>query len=137
MFELFALGGYLISALLISWSDIKNRIIRNRSLAFFAIFSILANLKSFDSGALICVGLTTFLMIAAHIIFNGRIGPGDLKLFWVMTIWAPVFTGWLVYFSWSWILGGLFSIASSLYSRKFSGSIPFAPFIFLAFLASV
>jgi Flp pilus assembly protein protease CpaA len=137
MFDVLTLGGYFIFALIISRSDIKYRIISNRSLVLFAIFSILCNLKILDSTLLICVGLGIFLIIAIHIIFRGRIGPGDLKLFWVMTIWAPIFSQWLGYFAWAWILGGIFSIATFLHSRKFGGSIPFAPFVFLAFLPSI
>lgn len=137
MFQVFAQIGYLVFALIISKSDITHRIISNKNLASFAIFSVLLNIEFLGLTFLISVGLATCLLIAIHIIFSGRIGSGDLKLFWVMTIWSPVFLEWLVFFAWAWILGGIFSIAASLYSRRIGASIPFAPFIFLAFLASI
>lgn len=137
MCEILILLGYLTFALQISKSDITFRIIRNRDLALFSVFSILSNLNSLRADLLLNIGLATFVLLLMHIIFKGRIGPGDLKLFWVMTAWAPLFLDWLVFFAWAWILGGLFSIASSLKSRRVEGSIPFAPFIFLAFLASI
>ena len=137
MFEVFAPIGYLTFALIISKSDITRRVISNRSLLFFAIFSVLLNIKFLGLTFLISVCLATCLLIAIHLIFSGRVGSGDLKLFWVMTIWSPVFLEWLVFFAWSWILGGIFSIASSLYLRRLGSSIPFAPFIFLGFLASI
>ncbi len=137
MFEVFAQIGYLSFALIISKSDISHRIISNRNLARFTIFSIIFNMKFLGLIFLIDVSLAALSLIIMHIIFKERVGPGDLKLFWVMTIWAPVFSDWLVLFAWAWIFGGIFSIASSLYSRRISASIPFAPFIFLAFLASI
>lgn len=137
MFDIITFVGYLSFALIISKRDISLRIISNRNLARFAIFSIICNTKFVSLINFLNLGLITILLILLHIVFKGRIGPGDLKLFWVMTVWTPVFLDWLAFFAWAWILGGIFTIASSLYSRRVSASIPFAPFIFLAFLASI
>ena len=137
MFEIFDSLGYLGFALIISKSDINRRIISNRNLVLFGIFSLLVNPEFIQLASLRTVSFAIFLLVSFAIIFMGRIGPGDLKLFLVMTIWAPVLLNWLEFFAWAWILGGIFSVVSSLISRRIGASIPFAPFIFLAFTASI
>jgi Flp pilus assembly protein protease CpaA len=78
--------------------------------------------------------------IALNQLFQGKIGAGDLKLFWVISIWTSNFTEWLEGLTIAWILGGLFAIAfAALYFRRTQRkmSIPFAPFIFLGFLPAI
>jgi Flp pilus assembly protein protease CpaA len=90
------------------------------------IFEIL---RSLFYVSLFCIALNQF--------FQGKIGAGDLKLFWVISIWTSNFTEWLEGLTIAWILGGLFAIAfAALYFRRTQRkmSIPFAPFIFLGFL---
>lgn len=137
MLKIFSSVGYLGFAFVISKSDITRRVISNKSLLIFATISMILNLDFLGFSYLLNLSLAAFLLIALHLVFKGRIGPGDLKLFLVMTIWAPVFSDWLEFFAWAWIFGGIFSIASSLFSRRITASIPFAPFIFLAFLTSI
>ena len=137
MFEIFDSLGYLGFALIISKSDINRRIISNRNLVLFGIFSLLVNPEFIQLASLRTVSFAIFLLVSFAIIFMGRIGPGDLKLFLVMTIWAPVLLNWLEFFARAWILGGIFSVVSSLILRRIGASIPFAQFIFLAFTASI
>jgi Flp pilus assembly protein protease CpaA len=72
-----------------------------------------------------------------HLLFYRAIGAGDLKLFWVISLWTHSSIIWLQLFSLAWVLGGIFSVISALSFRSFKGNIPFAPFIFLAFIPAI
>ena len=76
----------------------------------------------------------TLTLAILHAIFSKQIGAGDLKLFWVISFWANSWITWLQLFSLVWVLGGVFSVSAAIFHHKFSGNIPFAPFIFLGFL---
>jgi Flp pilus assembly protein protease CpaA len=79
----------------------------------------------------------TIICLAFYFIFHGKIGAGDIKLFWVISFWTPTFIQWLEGLTMSWLLGGLFAIAYATFNRlkgKLIPSIPFAPFIFAGFL---
>jgi leader peptidase (prepilin peptidase)/N-methyltransferase len=137
MSSLYSALGYIFFAARISKSDLKLRIIRNRDLSFFAIFSLIANLQSLRIELLREMSLVTLTLGILTLFFRRRIGAGDLKLFWVLSLWTADFTFWFQYFSLAWVLGGLFSVASAVFLRRVKGNIPFAPFIFVAFFASV
>jgi Flp pilus assembly protein protease CpaA len=140
MLEIFTLTSYVLAAVVISISDIKYRIIRNRDLAVFLIFGIALNVPDYsfkDLGTLLFV---SGICIALHLAFKGRIGAGDLKLFWAISFWVISFTSWLEGLTLAWILGGAFALlylALNKRNVRRSFSIPFAPFIFLGFLPAV
>jgi Flp pilus assembly protein protease CpaA len=126
-----------LAATVISFSDLRYRIIRNRDLVLILPIGLILNSAQdvyLDFSSLI---YATLVSLALFILFKGKIGAGDLKLFWVMSFWVPSFTEWLEGLSLSWILGGLFAILYMAFtnrSRRKNLSIPFAPFIFLGFL---
>jgi Flp pilus assembly protein protease CpaA len=128
---------FFLAATVISFSDLRYRIIRNRDLVLFLPIGLILNSAQdvyLDFSSLI---YATLVSLALLILFKGKIGAGDLKLFWVMSFWVPSFTEWLEGLSLSWILGGLFAILYMAFtnrSRRKNLSIPFAPFIFLGFL---
>ena len=128
---------FFLAATVISFSDLRYRIIRNRDLVLFLPIGLILNSAQdvyLDFSSLI---YATLVSLALFILFKGKIGAGDLKLFWVMSFWVPSFTEWLEGLSLSWILGGLFAILYMAFtnrSRRKNLSIPFAPFIFLGFL---
>ena len=128
---------YFVAAIVISYSDLRLRIIRNRDLSIFLALGIIIKSSEITLNDLSKVSCITLICIALHLIFKGRIGAGDLKLFWVFSFWTSSISKWLVGLSLSWILGGLFAIAFMAFnyrSKKRNLSIPFAPFIFLGFL---
>ncbi len=129
---------YLFFAFKISISDLRYRLILNRDLLFFLIFSIALHFSRFTVENLKSLTFISLTCAALHIIFDAKIGAGDLKLLWVISFWTSSFTQWLESLTITWLLGGLFAISYGGYfylrgSRK--RSIPFAPFIFLGFLA--
>lgn len=128
---------YFVAAIVISYSDLRLRIIRNRDLSIFLALGIIIKSSEITLNDLSKVSCITLICIALHLIFKGKIGAGDLKLFWVFSFWTSSISKWLVGLSLSWILGGLFAIAFMAFnyrSKKRNLSIPFAPFIFLGFL---
>jgi len=136
MSGLFSALGYIFFAVRISNSDLRLRIIRNRDLFFFGIFSLISNLHNLRIEILEEILLVTLTLGILRILFRGRIGAGDLKLFWVLSLWTMDFTFWLQYFCLAWVLGGLFSVVFAVFLRRAKGNIPFAPFIFAAFFAA-
>ncbi len=140
MLRLVELLSFLLGAIIISFSDLRDRIIRNRDLVLLLLIGLALNLSQdlhLNFSYLIYVTLIT---LALFLLFRGKIGAGDLKLFWVLSFWVPSFTKWLEGLSFSWILGGLFAILYLAFkdcSRQRNMSIPFAPFIFLGFLPTI
>ncbi len=140
MLRLVELLSFLLGAIIISLSDLRYRIIRNRDLVLFLLIGLALNLSQdlhLNFSYLIYVTLIT---LALFLLFRGKIGAGDLKLFLVLSFWVPSFTKWLEGLSFSWILGGLFAILYLAFkdrSRRRNMSIPFAPFIFLGFLPTI
>ena len=129
--------GYGFFALLISITDTRYRLIRNRHLRIFAGFTLICNFQKIDVSTLkILLAVTTILAIL-HLLFPKEVGAGDLKLFWVISFWSHSFAIWLQLFSLAWVLGGAFSAISAISFWKFRRNIPFAPFIFLAFIPSL
>jgi len=126
--------GYGFFALLISITDIRYRLIRNRHLLFFAAFTLICNFQKIDVSTLKILLAVTVILAILHLLFAKEIGAGDLKLFWVISFWSHSFALWLQLFSLAWVLGGAFSAISAISFWKFRGNIPFAPFIFLAFV---
>lgn len=128
---------YFVAAIVISYSDLRLRIIRNRDLSIFLALGIIIKSSEITLNDLSKVSCITLICIALHLLFKRKIGAGDLKLFWVFSFWTSSISKWLVGLSLSWILGGLFAIAFMAFnyrSKKRNLSIPFAPFIFLGFL---
>jgi Flp pilus assembly protein protease CpaA len=131
---------YVVAAIIISVSDLRYRIIRNRDLLFFFIVSLACNYSNLRFESLRSLFFVSLFCIALNQLFQGKIGAGDLKLFWVISIWTSSFTKWLESLTIAWILGGLFAIAfAALNFRRTQRkmSIPFAPFIFLGFLPAI
>ena len=128
---------YFLAAIVISHSDLRFRIIRNSDLSMFLALGIIIKSSEITLNDLFDVFCITLICIALHLLFKGKIGAGDLKLFWVFSFWTSSTSKWLVGLSFSWILGGLFAIAYMAFTyriKKRNLSIPFAPFIFLGFL---
>ena len=126
--------GYGFFALLISLTDIRYRLIRNRHLLFFAGFTLVCNFQKIDVSTLKILLAVTMILTILHLLFSKEIGAGDLKLFWVISFWSHSLAIWLQLFSLVWVLGGAFSAISAISFWKFRRNIPFAPFIFLAFV---
>ena len=137
MLRLVELLSFSLGAIVISFSDLRYRIIRNRDLVLLLLIGLAVNLSEdlhLNFSYLIYVTLITLALL---VFFGGQIGAGDLKLFWVLSFWVPTFTKWLEGLSFSWILGGLFAISYLAFKnrrRQRNMCIPFAPFIFLGFL---
>ena len=129
--------GYGFFALLISITDIRYRLIRNRHLRIFAGFTLICNFQKIDVSTLQILLAVTLILAILHVLFPKEIGAGDLKLFWVISFWSHSFAIWLQLFSLAWVLGGAFSAISAISFWKFRRNIPFAPFIFLAFIPSL
>jgi Flp pilus assembly protein protease CpaA len=128
---------YFLAAIVISHSDLQFRIIRNRDLSIFLALSIIIQSSEITSNDFSKMIYITLICVALYLLFKGKIGAGDLKLFWVVSFWTSSFSKWVVGLSLSWILGGLFAISYMAFtyrSKKRNLSIPFAPFIFLGFL---
>lgn len=134
MYKYLTVTGYLYFALSISLRDIKLQKIVNKELLLFSLFTIAIRFPHLDHHSLNRIAWVTLTLAILHAIFAGQIGAGDLKLFWVISFWANSWITWLQLFSLVWVLGGVFSVSVALSHRKFSGNIPFAPFIFLGFL---
>jgi len=137
MLPLVELAIYFLAAIVISHSDLQFRIIRNRDLSIFLALSIIIQSSEITSNDFSKMIYITLICVALYLLFKGKIGAGDLKLFWVVSFWTSSFSKWVVGLSLSWILGGLFAISYMAFtyrSKKRNLSIPFAPFIFLGFL---
>jgi Flp pilus assembly protein protease CpaA len=140
MLRLVELLSFSLGAIVISFSDLRYRIIRNRDLALFLLIGLALNLSQDLYLNFSYLFYVTLITLALLVFFGGKIGAGDLKLFWVLSFWVPSFTKWLEGLGFSWILGGLFAIwylAFKNRSRQRNMSIPFAPFIFLGFLPAI
>ena len=120
--------------MLISSRDIRHRLIRNRHLLFFAGFTLICNFQKMDVSTLKILLTATVILAILHLLFSKEIGAGDLKLFWVISFWSHSLAIWIQLFSLAWVLGGAFSAISAISFRNFRRNIPFAPFIFLAFV---
>jgi Flp pilus assembly protein protease CpaA len=128
---------YLLAATVITVSDLKYRIIRNRDLLALLLVSAAINYSQLKAETFASLIYVSTACIALHLIFRGKIGAGDIKLFWVISLWTTGFVQWVEGLTMSWVLGGLFAIAYAAFNRwngKRIASIPFAPFIFLGFL---
>ena len=140
MLQLFGFAFYIAAAVIISLSDIKYRIIRNRDLAVFLLFGIFFNASNYAVKNFQFLLVVSLICISLHLAFSGKIGAGDLKLLWVLFFWVLNFTKWLEGVTLAWILGGVFALASLAVTgrvRQRNFSIPFAPFIFLGFLPAI
>lgn len=128
---------YSIAAMFISVSDLRYRIIRNRDLIIFSVASVVFNHSNFVWENLRSLFWISLFCLVHALVFQGKIGAGDIKLFWVVSFWTSDFSNWLEGLTISWILGGLFAIAYAAFDsrrRQKNMTIPFAPFIFLGFL---
>jgi Flp pilus assembly protein protease CpaA len=137
MLRFLGLTIYAFAALMISISDLRYRIIRNRDLLLFFLASLSINYSGLSFGDLRSLFIIALLCVSLGLLFQGKIGSGDLKLFWVISIWTSGFSEWLQGLAMAWILGGLFAMALvilNLGHKQKKTSIPFAPFIFLGFL---
>ena len=137
MLRIINVVGYGFFALLISSTDIRFRLIRNRHLLFFAGFTLICNFQKMDVSTLKILLAVTMILTILHLLFSKEIGAGDLKLFWVISFWSHSLAIWLQLFSLAWVLGGAFSAISAISFWKFRRNIPFAPFIFLAFVPAI
>ena len=140
MLRLVELLSFSLGAIVISFSDLRYRIIRNRDLVLLLLIGLAVNLSEDLHLNFSYLFYVTLITLALLVFFGGKIGAGDLKLFWVLTFWVPTFTKWLEGLSFSWILGGLFAISYLAFKnrrRQRNMCIPFAPFIFLGFLPTI
>ena len=129
-----ALSTFFYFGVRISISDLLLRKIRNVDLGYFAAASILANFNEFPSFESDSLFWALSTCLALYLFSGARIGAGDLKLFFVMSIWRLEYIDWLYSFGLSWILGGIVAVALTLAKRANSGSIAFGPMIFIGFL---
>ena len=140
MLRLVELLSFSLGAIVISFSDLRYRIIRNRDLVLLLLIGLAVNLSEDLHLNFSYLFYVTLITQALLVFFGGKIGAGDLKLFWVLSFWVPTFTKWLEGLSFSWILGGLFAISYLAFKnrrRQRNMCIPFAPFIFLGFLPTI
>ncbi|MDA2981747.1 MAG: prepilin peptidase [Actinomycetota bacterium] len=140
MLRLVELLSFSLGAIVISFSDLRYRIIRNRDLVLLVLIGLAVNLSQDLHLNFSYLFYVTLITLALLVFFGGKIGAGDLKLFWVLSFWVPSFTKWLEGLSFSWILGGLFAISYLAFKnrrRQRNMCIPFAPFIFLGFLPTI
>jgi Flp pilus assembly protein protease CpaA len=140
MLRLVELLSFSLGAFVISFSDLRYRIIRNRDLVLLLLIGLAVNLSEDLHLNFSYLFYVTLITLALLVFFGGKIGAGDLKLFWVLSFWVPTFTKWLEGLSFSWILGGLFAISYLAFKnrrRQRNMCIPFAPFIFLGFLPTI
>jgi Flp pilus assembly protein protease CpaA len=138
--QTFTLASYILAAFVISISDVKYRVIRNRDLTIFLAVGIVLNVSDYSFKSFQTFLFVSLICIALHLAFRGRIGAGDLKLFWVISFWVNSFTSWLEGLTLAWILGGAFALlylALNKRNMRRSFSIPFAAFIFLGFLPAI
>jgi hypothetical protein len=134
MLKVITVVGYVFFGLLISVTDMRFRLILNRHLLLFAGFTVICNFQKIDISTLKILFAVTVILAIFHLLFAKEIGAGDLKLFWVISFWSQSIAIWLQLFSLAWVLGGAFSAISAISFWKFRRNIPFAPFIFLAFV---
>lgn len=132
-----SIAAYASCAGLISITDIRYGLIRNKHLFLFATITLICNLRYLDVTSLKNLLVVTGLLVIMLVLFNQAIGAGDLKLFWVISLWCHSLTIWLQLFSFAWVLGGIFSVTSAAFFRSSKGNIPLAPFIFLAFIPAI
>ena len=140
MLRLVELLSFSLGAIVISFSDLRYRIIRNRDLVLLLLIGLAVNLSEDLHLNFSYLFYVTLITLALLVFFGGKIGAGVLKLFWVLSFWVPTFTKWLEGLSFSWILGGLFAISYLAFKnrrRQRNMCIPFAPFIFLGFLPTI
>ena len=137
MLKVITVVGYVFFGLLISITDIRSRLILNRHLLLFAGFTVICNLQKIDISTLKILFAVTVILAILHLLFAKEIGAGDLKLLWVISFWSHSFAFWLQLFSLAWVLGGAFSAISAISFWKLRRNIPFAPFIFLAFVPAI
>ena len=140
MLRLVELLSFSLGPIVISFSDLRYRIIRNRDLVLLLLIGLAVNLSEDLHLNFSYLFYVTLITLALLVFFGGKIGAGDLKLFWVLSFWVPTFTKWLEGLSFSWILGGLFAISYLAFKnrrRQRNMCIPFAPFIFLGFLPTI
>ena len=140
MLRLVELLSFSLGAIVISFSDLRYRIIRNRDLVLLLLIGLAVNLSEDLHLNFSYLFYVTLITLALLVFFGGKIGAGDLKLLWVLSFWVPTFTKWLEGLSFSWILGGLFAISYLAFKnrrRQRNMCIPFAPFIFLGFLPTI
>lgn len=140
MLQLIGFAFYIAAAVIISLSDLKYRVIRNRDLVVFLLFGIFFDASDYTFRNFQFLLLVSLICISLHLAFSGKIGAGDLKLFWVLFFWVLNFTKWLEGVTLAWILGGVFALAFLALTgrgRQRNFSIPFAPLIFLGFLPAI
>ena len=140
MLQLFGFASYIAAAVIISYSDLKYRIIRNSDLAVFLLFGIFFNASDYTLKNFQFLLVVSLICISLHLAFSGKIGAGDLKLFWDLIFWVLNFTKRLEGVTLAWILGGVFALVFlgvTGRGRQRNFSIPFAPFIFLGFLPAI
>jgi len=128
---------YLLMAVKISISDLRYRLIKNRDLFHFLILTLSIHYQGYRLENLNSLIYISVICLVLHLLFQGKIGAGDLKLFWVISFWTTGFTQWLSGASLAWVLGGVFAIVFAIHKHLRGArifSIPFAPFIFLAFI---
>jgi hypothetical protein len=128
---------YLVMAVKISLSDLQSRLIKNRDLLIFLILTMSIHVWGYGLEDLKSLAYVSLVCLVLHLLFLGKIGAGDLKLFWVVSFWTTGLSQWLSGMSLAWIIGGVFAIVFSIYTHLRGArffSIPFAPFIFLAFI---
>jgi len=128
---------YLLMAVKISLSDLRNRLIKNRDLLLFLILTLIIHRQGYGRENLKSLAYISLICLLLHLLFQGKIGAGDLKLFWVISFWTSGFTQWLSSASLACVLGGVFAIVFSIHNHLRGArlfGIPFAPFIFLAFI---
>lgn len=137
MLQVITVVGYLFFAAMISMTDIRRRIIRNQHLLYFGVFTAVSNYSDINLDTLKTLVVVSAILTLLHMLFFKAIGAGDLKLFWVISVWSHSLTNWMQLFSLAWVLGGIFSVSSAMFFRSSKGNIPFAPFILLAFIPSI
>ena len=86
MLPLVELAIYFLAAIVISHSDLQFRIIRNRDLSIFLALGIIIKSSEITLSDLFKVVCITLICFALHLLFKGKIGAGDLKLFWVFSV---------------------------------------------------
>ena len=128
MLRLVELLSFSLGAIVISFSDLRYRIIRNRDLVLLLLIGLAVNLSEDLHLNFSYLFYVTLITLALLVFFGGKIGAGDLKLFWVLSFWVPTFTKWLEGLSFSWILGGHFAISASISFCFLSSSFSFLNF---------
>ncbi len=136
MFGIASVVGYVLFAVRMSATDLKYRVVRNRVLIHFALFSLAANYRFITANNFRQFIFVILVLVAINQIFHGKIGAGDLKLLLVLALWSHDFISWLQFFTIACALAGIASGISALSIWGFEEDIPFAPFIFGGFFAA-